>query len=205
MNIKIACIILILLLSNISGIGSSESNAQETKNGTITGTIKARGVRDARDVVVFIEHVDGAFKPSQEKPILDQLNMVFIPHILPILVGTTVKFPNSDEVRHNVFSPSKIKPFNLGTYAKGITREVMFDKVGVVTLLCNVHTEMSAFIIVLENPYFAKTGPDGTFTINDVPDGKYIIKTWHEKLEEKSLEVIVKKGITVEANFNLRR
>jgi plastocyanin len=205
MSKKLLIIIPCFFLSNIILSSDGEKIIQEKKSGTITGTIKVRGVRDARDVVVFIEQVEGTYQPTQEKPILDQLNMVFIPHVLPILVGTTVQFTNSDEVRHNVFSPSKIKPFNLGTYSKGITREVMFDETGVVTLLCNVHTEMSAFIIVLENPYFAKTGPDGTFTIKDVPEGEYIIKTWHEKLKEKSLEVIVKEGKTVEANFNLRR
>jgi len=205
MSIKLLIIIPCILLSNIIPSSDGEAFIQETKTGTITGTINVRGVRDATDVVVFIEHIEGTYQPAQEKPILDQLNMVFIPHVLPILTGTTVQFPNSDEVRHNVFSPSKIKPFNLGTYSKGVTREVLFDKAGVVTLLCNVHTEMSAFIIVLENPYFAKTGPDGTFIINDVPEGKYIIKTWHEKLKEKSLNVIVKEGKTVEADFSLRR
>ncbi len=205
MSKKLLIIIPCFFLSNIILSSDGEAIIQEKKSGTITGTINVRGVRDARDIVVFIEQMEGTYQPTQEKPILDQLNMVFIPHVLPILVGTTVQFPNSDEVRHNVFSPSKIKPFNLGTYSKGVTREVMFDEVGVVTLLCNVHTEMSAFIIVLENPYFAKTGPDGTFTIKDVPEGEYIIKTWHEKLKEKSLEVIVKEGKTVEANFNLRR
>ncbi len=205
MSKKLLILIPCFFLSNVILSSDGETIIQEKKSGTITGTIKVRGVRDARDVVVFIEQVEGTYQPTQEKPILDQLNMVFIPHVLPILVSTTVQFPNSDEVRHNVFSPSKIKPFNLGTYSKGVTREVMFDKAGVVTLLCNVHTEMSAYIIVLENPYFAKTGPDGTFTINDVPEGEYIIKTWHEKLKEKSLEVFVKEGKTVEANFNLRR
>ncbi|MEE9448404.1 MAG: hypothetical protein V3V72_00010 [Ignavibacteriaceae bacterium] len=205
MSKKLLILIPCFFLSNVILSSDGETIIQEKKSGTITGTIKVRGVRDARDVVVFIEHMEGTYQPEQEKPILDQLNMVFIPHVLPILVSTTVQFPNSDEVRHNVFSPSKIKPFNLGTYSKGVTREVMFDKAGVVTLLCNVHTEMSAYIIVLENPYFAKTGPDGTFTINDVPEGEYIIKTWHEKLKEKSLEVIVKEGKTVEANFSLRR
>ncbi len=205
MSKKLLILIPCFFLSNVILSSDGETIIQEKKSGTITGTIKVRGVRDARDVVVFIEHMEGTYQPAQEKPILDQLNMVFIPHVLPILVSTTVQFPNNDEVRHNVFSPSKIKPFNLGTYSKGVTREVMFDKAGVVTLLCNVHTEMSAYIIVLENPYFAKTGPDGTFTINDVPEGEYIIKTWHEKLKEKSLEVIVKEGKTVEANFSLRR
>ncbi|MEE8478678.1 MAG: methylamine utilization protein [Candidatus Neomarinimicrobiota bacterium] len=202
---KILSLILISLLSNIYGKGSGETDVQEIKNGTITGTINATGVRDARDVVVFIEHVDGTYKPPQENPVIDQLNMVFIPHVLPILVGSSVQFPNSDEVRHNVFSPSKIQPFNLGTYSKGITKEVLFDKTGVVTILCYVHTAMAAFIIVLDNPYFTKTGPDGTFTLKNVPIGKYTLKTWHKKFKEKSKEVIVKEGIIVETDFDLKR
>ena len=205
MSKKLLIIISCFFLSNIILSSDGETIIQEKRSGTITGTINVRGVRDARDVVVFIEHMEGTYQPRQEKPILDQLNMVFIPHVLPILVGTTVQFPNSDEVRHNVFSPSKIKPFNLGTYAKGITREVIFDKTGVVTLLCNVHTSMSAFIIVLENPYFTKTGSDGTFILKNVPIGKYTIKTWHENLKEKTLEVTVITGKTVEVDFNLRR
>ncbi len=205
MNIKIVCIIAGLLLSNLYGLGDGDTNAKETKSGTITGTIKVTGVKDARDVVVFIEHVDGTFKPPLKNPVIDQLNMVFIPHVLPILVGSNVQFPNSDEVRHNVFSPSKIQPFNLGTYSKGITKEVIFDKTGVVTVLCYVHTAMSAFIIVLDNPYFTKTGPDGTFTLKKVPIGKYTLKTWHEKFKKNSQEVIVKEGIIVETEFDLRR
>ncbi|MCH7973126.1 MAG: hypothetical protein IH949_04445 [Bacteroidetes bacterium] len=205
MSKKLLIIIPCFFLSIIILSSDGEAIVQEKKSGTITGTIKVRGVRDARDVIIFIEHIEGTYQPPQEIPVIDQKNLVFVPHVLPILVESNVQFPNSDEVRHNVFSPSKIKPFNLGTYSKGVTREVLFDKVGVVTLLCNVHTEMSAFIIVLENPYFTKTGPDGTFTINDVPEGEYIIKTWHEKLKEKSLKVILKEGKTVEANFNLRR
>jgi len=205
MKIKIVSIILILLLANLYGLGDSDTNAKETKNGTITGTIKVTNVKDARDVVVFLEHVEGTFKPPQENPVIDQLNMVFIPHVLPIIVGSNVQFPNSDEVRHNVFSPSKIKPFNLGTYSKGITKEVLFNKTGVVTLLCYVHTTMSAFIIVLDNPYFTKTGPDGTFILKDVPIGTYTLKTWHEKFKEKSQEVIVKEGIIVEIVFDLKR
>lgn len=173
--------------------------------GSITGIIKARGVRDARDVVVYLEKVEGVFEPLSEKPVIGQKNLIFNPHVLPVLVGTTVKFPNNDNVRHNVFSPSKTKKFNLGTYGSGIVREVTFDKPGVVSLLCNVHAEMSAFVIVLENPYFVLTSPDGKFTIKGVPPGIYTINTWHEKLKGKKQEVEVSEGGTVTLNFNLSR
>ncbi len=80
-----------------------------------------------------------------------------------------------------------------------------FDKPGVVTILCNVHTEMSAFIIILENPFFTITGPEGEFTINDVPSGTYTIKTWHEKLKEQKQEITLKQDESKTINFTLTR
>lgn len=200
MRIKKAIIVVFLIFTN-----SIFTQSLAKADGTITGIIKAMGVRDARDVVVYLENVEGVFEPLSEKPVIGQKNLIFNPHVLPVLVGTTVKFPNNDNVRHNVFSPSKTKKFNLGTYGSGIVREVTFDKLGKVSLLCNVHAEMSAFVIVLENPYFALTGSDGKFTIKGVPPGIYTINIWHEKLKEKKQEVEVSEGGTVTLNFNLSR
>ncbi len=200
MRNKIFSITLCLIL-----LGSIIAQDMGDNGGTITGTINAKRLRDARDVVVFLEKVDGKYPLPKEKPVMDQNNMVFVPHVLPLVVGTIVQFPNSDNVRHNVFSRSKTKKFNLGTYAAGVVREVTFDKLGIVNILCNVHTEMSAFIVILENPYFALTGPDGKFTIKNVPPGTYKNKAWHEKLREKEKYVTVIDGKTVEADFNLRR
>lgn len=184
----------------------SQVRAVVTKGGgTITGTVAARGVRDARDVIVYLEHVEGEFEPPEEKPVIDQQNLIFIPHVLPVLKGTTAQFTNSDKVKHNVFSPSKTKKFNLGTYASGVTREVTFDKPGKVSLLCNVHAEMSAYVYVLQNPFFALTGPEGTFTIGNIPPGSYTIKTWHEKLKVKKQKVTVVQGDTVTVEFKLSR
>lgn len=200
MRIRKILIIVFLIITN-SIFPKSTTKA----DGTITGIIKAKGVRDARDVVVYLENVEGVFKPPAEKPEIGQKDLIFNPHVLPVLVGTTVKFPNNDNVMHNVFSPSKTKKLNLGTYGSGIVREVTFDKLGKVSLLCNVHAEMSAFVIVLENPYFALTGSDGKFTIKGIPPGIYTINTWHEKLKGKKQEVEVNEGGTVTLNFNLSR
>ncbi len=200
MRNKIFSITLCLIL-----LGSIIAQDMGDNGGAITGTIKAKRLRDARDVVVFLEKVDGKFALPKVEPVMDQNNMVFVPHVLPLVVGTIVQFPNSDNVRHNVFSRSKTKQFNLGTYAAGVVREVTFDKPGIVNILCNVHTEMSAFIVVLENPYFALTGPDGKFTIKNVPPGTYKIKAWHEKLREmeKDITVIDDKSVTID--FKLSR
>ncbi len=136
---------------------------------------------------------------------MDQKNLIFIPHILPILVGTTVDFPNSDNVRHNVFSPSKAKKFNLGTYSAGVVRHVTFDTPGFYPLLCNVHAEMSAFVLVFENPYFAVSNKDGEFEIEDVPAGTYTLKTWHQKLKEGKQEITVPEEGDLAVELKLRR
>lgn len=166
----------------------------------IRGTITVPGAADSGDAVVYIDKIPGqTFAPPARPVVLDQLQLTFVPHVLPVLVGTTVAFPNSDEVRHNVFSPSPAKLFNLGTYARGVSRSVTFDKPGEVALLCNVHPEMSAYIVVVETPYFAVTGRDGSFVIKGVPPGSYTLKAWHEESRSASTPVVVglKKAATV--------
>ncbi len=182
---------------------SSKVATRDTLVGMINGTVSARGVRDARDVIVFLEQVEGDFKPDTAKPVLDQINRVFVPHVMAILVGSTVRFANSDSLDHNIFSPSKTKPFNIGTWGYGGVRDITFKETGVVSLLCNIHREMSAFIVVLQNPYFSLTDPDGKYSIESVPPGKYTLKTWHEKLSESSKVIQVKAGDSVTVDIRL--
>ncbi|MFQ5799623.1 MAG: hypothetical protein ACE5H0_13150, partial [Bacteroidota bacterium] len=158
--------------------------------GTITGTVTVRGLRTAADVVVYIDKIpDKKFDPPREHALMDQINLKFVPHVLPILVGTSVDFPNSDEVRHNVFTPSEVGgKFNLGQYPKGVIKTVTFPKPGIVVLLCNVHTEMSAYVVVLETPYSGVTEVKpgqrkGQYTIRNVPSGTYVLKAWHRKVQ----------------------
>ncbi len=144
--------------------------------------------------------------PPEKHPVMDQKNLIFIPHILPIQKGTTVDFPNSDQVRHNVFSPrGEVTQFNLGTYAAGVTKSVTFDKVGEILLLCNVHAEMSAYIVVLPSPFFTTTDRDGTFSIEGIPPGPYTLKTWHEKRRPVSQEVEIPTGGTAEVLVELTK
>ena len=132
---------------------------------------------------------------------MDQRNMRFIPHAVAIQVGTIVDFPNSDRLAHNVFSISKTKRFNLGLYPAGHTRSLRFDKPGVVEVLCDVHLEMSAYIVVLENPYFALTGTDGKYEIQDVPVGSRTVWCWSAKGRRERKDVSVQADRTVIANF----
>jgi len=209
LKFTIAAIAFILLSANL------------TFAGAIKGAVTAKGLRSLEDVVIFIEKVgENKFEPPKESAILDQKNMVFIPHVMPILVGTKIDFPNNDNVGHNVFSPSEAKKFNLGTYNMGETKSMVFDKPGVISLLCNVHAEMSAFILALKNPYFAVTDKEGKFNIpndkamkeakvseqyKDLPAGKYILSTWHEKLKTVTQEVTVPEKGEVQVELSLIR
>jgi plastocyanin len=162
--------------------------------GEIHGKVACKGVRDSGDAVVYVDSVPGkTFAPPKEHARVDQLNLTFIPHVLPVLIGTTVDFQNSDAVLHNVFSPDACaEKFNLGTWPKGQSRSYMFKKDCVATLLCKVHPEMEAFVVAVPTPYFAVTKPDGAYRIADVPDGSYTVKVWHPKLKgtQKTVKVV---------------
>ncbi len=182
--------------------------------------------RHSGDTIVYIENVNGNnYEPVQkrhavvtgyiaftkekglppESPIMDQWNVEFIPHILPVLKGSVVEFPNTDTVRHNVYSPVPIPGtqimLSLGTYDPEVIKTIRLDKTGEIPLRCNVHQEMSAFIVVLGNPYFTLTNKKGEFIIDNVPPGEYTLKTWHEKFRPVRIEVTVAPNQTVEVEL----
>jgi len=175
--------------------------------GTITGSVKCKRVKYPEDVVVYIEEVNGNNYPApEEKGILDQLNLTFVPHVIAVQKGTSIDFPNSDLVRHNLFSPPDCcQQFNLGTYDVGVVKTVKFDEVCDIPLLCNVHAEMSGFVVVLNNPYFSVTGREGVFKIENVPPGTYKVSAWHEKLRTVTKDVTVESGKTSNADFDLNK
>lgn len=179
--------------------------ASAASAGTIQGKVICRGVRDCTGALVYIEKISGRTFAPKADAVMDQLNLRFVPHVLSVVVGTKVAFPNSDDVRHNVFSPSPAKRFNLGTYPRGTTKYLVFDKPGVVDLLCNVHAEMSAYVVVIESPYVAQVAPNGTYALKDVPAGKYVILAWREELKEQRREVTVGEGESLTLDFDLRR
>jgi plastocyanin len=173
--------------------------------GDLEGRVEVKGVRDSRDAVVYVAAVPGKTFPSpKEHARMDQENLVFSPHVLPVLVGTTVDFLNSDAVLHNVFSPDACADkFNLGTWPKGQTRSYTFKKECAATLLCKVHPEMEAFIVAVPTPYFAVTKPDGSYRIAGVPDGSYTVKVWHPKA--KGAQKAVKVAGTTKVDFEISR
>lgn len=173
--------------------------------GTIAGTVTGRPKRYMkRGVLVYLEKVKGKFPPPKKHAVLDQKDMKFIPHVLPILAGTTVDFLNSDSVAHNVFSPDGEK-YNLGTWPKGKTRSYTFKKTGVYAQLCHVHPEMEGFVVVLQNRYFAMADADGKYKIGKVPPGTYTVVAWNERMAPKRGKVTVKAGKTVKLDFKLKR
>ncbi len=149
--------------------------------------------------VIYIESVPGTYEPPHTHPQLDQRDMVFRPLVLPILIGSTVDFPNSDPLFHNVFSLSQAKEFDLGRYPKGQKKSVNFEQTGVVSVYCEIHSYMFATILVLQNPYFAVPNEDGNFILKNVPTGTYQLSFWYgrKKAETKSVTVVLHQTATV--------
>ena len=149
--------------------------------------------------VVYVDAIPGkAFPAPKDHPVMDQKGLVFAPHIMVVLQGTTVDFLNSDTVQHNVFwtavGSDKKAGHNLGTWPKGDKRSFTFDKPGVVPVLCNVHPDMAGYVIVSPTPYFAETDDSGSYKIKDVPDGSYTLVVWHEGAKNQSKPVTVAGG-----------
>jgi plastocyanin len=191
----------VLLIAVVAAISAYTADAT---SGSIHGRVTCRSLRDCTGALVYVERIPGRTFPSGLAATMDQLALTFVPHVLPVVVGTKVAFPNSDEVRHNVFSVSPAKRFNLGTYPRGVTRYMVFDRPGVVELLCNVHMEMSAYVVVLETPYVTEVAADGTYAIADAPAGTYVIAAWHPRLERQRREVSVSGDEAVAVDFDLR-
>jgi plastocyanin len=160
--------------------------------GTISGQVS--GV--AGQSVVYVDTISGkTFPTPTQHPVIDQKGLVFQPHVTAAQVGTTVDFLNSDSVAHNVFWTSiggnKKLNHNMGTWPKGERKSFKFDTPGAVPILCNVHPEMSAYLVVVPTPYFAVSDQTGTYKIENVPDGSYTVTAWHEGAKNQSKPVSV--------------
>lgn len=176
--------------------------------GDISGKVTAKGTRNSGNAVIYIVKTEGAeFAPPEEHAVIDQKDLTFFPHVLPVLVGTTVDFHNSDDVLHNVFTPDKCaEKFNLGTWPKGETRSYTFKAPGCISvMLCNVHPEMEAFVLALETPYFAVSDEEGNYAIKNVPAGKYTLNIWHERLKGEAVEITVPEKGSVTQGFTIKK
>ena len=171
------------------------------------GMHAAHEMPDMRRSVVYLESAPSLAFPDVERQhaTMDQRNETFVPYVLAVTVGTTVDFPNSDNTYHNVFSLRGPRPFDLGRYAAGRSKAVRFDRPGIVRVFCEIHSHMSAFILVFNHRYFAVTAPDGRYQIGRVPAGRYTLVAWDDGAIRESRPIVIPDdGGPVEADFTLR-
>jgi plastocyanin len=161
---------------------------------TVSGTVELENSRiesvahgDYSGVVISLHAVN---QPEQATPqkhaVMLQKNKMFTPHIMPVLAGTTIDFPNGDPIFHSAFSTYDGQIFDLGLYAPGTSRSVKFRRPGIVRVFCNIHPAMSAVILVLPTPYFVVTQRDGSFRL-EVPPGSYDLEVFHERATDRVL------------------
>ena len=160
------------------------------------------GDDERRNVVVYLQNAaPTGIEAAHSEPIeIIQLGETFIPHILPIVQGSTVEFPNQDPIFHNVFSLSGTRTFDLGRYPQGDSRSVTFEEPGIVPVFCHLHSDMSATILVLDNPFFTVPNAEGKYVIDGIPEGTYTLVGWHERSEPTEQQVTVIAGESVELN-----
>jgi plastocyanin len=217
------CVIAILVFVFFGAAGSAST---PRRTGVIQGrvTINAAAARparpsvadlgdhrpdavDRRRAVVYLE--DGLRSAFDELPAgrarMDQRGEQFVPRVLAVTVGTKVEFPNTDTTFHNVFSLARIKTFDLGRYAPHRTGWVTFDRPGIVPVFCDIHSNMSAYILVFNHPFFTLTEPDGRYAIPGVPPGTYTLRVWSELGTVEPRRIVVTDGEVVEMNFQVGR
>jgi plastocyanin len=199
--------------------------------GTIVGTVRAEGKTEAgggssggkydsrkfkfverldyQNLEGFVVYIDekptnAPAPPAKPLQVITQRDAVFRPHVMPVVVGTTVEWPNKDEIFHNVFSMSEAKPFDLGFYKDPEVKKVTFDSSGRVDVFCSIHSKMNCVILVLQNPWFAAADHrSGKYRIENVPAGRYKLKAWHERVPSQTLEITVPEKGEVRADFLL--
>jgi len=178
-------------------VGSSDedSPAKKPDAGKLTGSIVVDGKAPTGMGVVMLWPAKGGAHRTPKTRVIEQRGKEFAPHVMAVPVGSTVAFPNFDDIYHNVFSLSKSKAFDLGLYKSGESREVKFDKPGIVRLGCNIHANMAAYVVVVDAPHYVIAQPDGTFSFKSLAPGKYKVEAWTEQSSEPTKsELEIKAG-----------
>ncbi|MEO5817238.1 MAG: carboxypeptidase regulatory-like domain-containing protein [Gemmatimonadaceae bacterium] len=162
-----------------------------------------REVDEMGNVVLYVQRASVPDGTAPARATMSQRDEQFVPHVLPVYRGATVDFPNNDDVFHNVFSLSSAKTFDLGRFPKGSSKSDVFEKSGTVQVFCHIHSDMSAIVLVLENPYFAIPNDAGRYVIEGVPPGEYTVVGWHERIKPVTRTVRVTAGETSRLDFNI--
>ena len=181
------------------------------RDNTVSGSVEladADGAPRANRawVLAFLEgpQLDPPYVHARANPLISQSGRRFDPRVLPVTVGSVVEFPNDDTIFHNVFSLSKTAPFDLGVYEPGQSASVLMQRAGLVKVYCNIHPEMAASVVVLDNPWFALTDRTGAFVICGVPDGDYVLRGWNDMGAEARVPLALRGGRVHEARLELR-
>jgi plastocyanin len=170
-----------------------------TVSALTSGADRAPAGWSVTDAVIYATPVGGAPRLAARSargrmpvlPELRQRDQMFVPRVLPVCIGTEVAFPNDDPFYHNVFSYSAAKRFDLGRYGSGKSRTVIFDRPGLVKVFCEIHSDMQAYVLVLETPHFAVPAQDGAYAIEGLAPGEYDVTVWHPDRPEWSTRVAV--------------
>jgi plastocyanin len=202
-------------LRAVLGLALGALGGATASAGTISGTVAAKGpsvpgpstegayashryslaeridYAHLQDFVVYIDQAVSGEEASPEKATVVQHLVSFEPHVLPIVVGTTVSWPNRDTIFHNVFSMSEIKPFDLGFYLQDQVPKILFDTPGRVDVYCSIHAKMHCIILVLPSRYFAKSDANGHYVIRHVPPGTYRVTAWQERMPPASAKGVI--------------
>ena len=158
---------------------------------------------ETRNVVVYLTGVKPPAVVGHTRARISQRAEAFRPRLTAVTVGSSVDFPNEDPFFHNVFSLSRAATFDLGRYRSGQSRAWAMRKTGVVKVFCHLHSQMNATIMVLDHPWFAIPGDDGTFTIGDIPAGEHTVVAWHERIGDRRETLRIPAGGTATLNFTL--
>ncbi len=177
------------------GDSAADEPDPKPKRGSLRGTLKVDGQALSEPAVITLEPADGKFrKRTPRHATMEQRNREFAPHVLTVPTGSTVTFPNFDTVYHNVFSRSDVAAFDLGIYRSGQSRDYTFDKDGIVHLGCNLHRNMSAYVVIVSEPHYVVTDDKGHFNFRSLEPGKYKARIWSERTDPVTRDVVIAAG-----------
>jgi plastocyanin len=173
-----------VLMATAALAGVWAGAARPAAAGDVTAVVRDHRDQPVEDAVVSaVPEGRPVTSPKPAREVVDQINLEFVPHVKPVVIGSPVFFPNKDDVRHHVYSFSPAKRFELPLYAGTPAEPVVFDRPGVVTIGCNIHDWMLGYIYVAETPYLARTGADGRARLEGLPAGRYVVRVWHPRMD----------------------